>query len=138
MKKKIIIVCSVIIVIFCVMVFYISFIGTKPFKELEVNEIERIVMHCAPDNQEVELSKEEQQKVVDLLQDVVIYNRTFQHKFYGGTLYYYTIVKRDGTKVEVTFSDQFIIIDRKAYRTKNEYWNEVNALESELGDKYFD
>ncbi len=137
MKKKIVIVSSVIAMIFCVIIFYKSFVGTNPFKGLTINEVESVMMHCIPDNKEVELSKEEQQKAADLLQDVVIYNRTFRHEFYGGTPYSYTIIKRDGTKMEVVFSDQFIIIHGKAYRTKSEYWDEVNTFESELGDKYF-
>ncbi len=137
MKKKIVKVCFIVAMIFCVFLFYKSFVGINPFKGLTVNEIESVMIHCVPDNKEIKLNEEEQQKVVDLLQGVVIYNRTLRHKFYGGTLYCYTIVKRDGTKMEVVFSDKFIIINGKAYRTKSEYWDEVNTFENEMGEKYF-
>ena len=105
----------------------IIFMGKKPFKDLEI--VSASVQLLPPDRtiQIVDVKELE-----DLLEDVVIYNRDDSFTKYAGQAVVFTITKSDGSQMEVTAYNPFIIIDGEGYRCKYEPCEELNNYANEL------
>lgn len=127
MRKKIFILC--IVVIGLAFIFIIkSNLGSKPFKNLTMNEIKEVTVKLLPPNVTKSLNKEEILKLTEILNDVVIYNKDNSYTEYNGQAVIYTIVKKDGSELEINAYNPFLIIDGVGYKTKYEPCEELNAL----------
>lgn len=127
MRKKIFIFCIVAIGLASIFIIK-SNLGTKPFKKLTMNEIKEVTVKLLPPKVTKSLNEEEIVKLTEILNDVVIYNKDNSYTEYNGQAVIYTIVKKDGSELEINAYNPFLIIDGVGYKTKYEPCEELNAL----------
>ena len=115
--KKIAIVIGVVIILF-VIIAYFFFPGT-PCSSLKMEEIKEIRIFCVPPEQTVILSQEELAKAVDLLQDMKAYHRGYISNSLIGQAVKFTIIKIDGTEIEIVIvGNMTISINGASYRAQ--------------------
>ncbi|MDF2588490.1 MAG: hypothetical protein K0S41_2331 [Anaerocolumna sp.] len=127
MRKKILFICVVVIALSSIFIIK-SNLGTKPFTKLTKNEIKEVTVKLLPPNVTKSLNEEEIVKLTEILNDVVIYNKDNSYTEYNGQAVIYTIVKKDGSELEINAYNPFLIIDGVGYKTKYEPCEELNAL----------
>ena len=79
MKRKILILAAIILAVVLIITIGFSVIGRRPFKNLKAEEIQSISIHLWPPNETRELSHDEIEELVGLLQQVMIYNPSWLH-----------------------------------------------------------
>ena len=89
-KKRIIILCSLIILAVLIILTK-NFVGTYPFKQLKAEEIKNVSVWVIPPDITIELTEEETEELVYILNNVKIYNRSWKHMFSGGQSCIFTI-----------------------------------------------
>lgn len=127
MRKKILILCVVVIALSSIFIIK-SNLGTKPFTKLKKIEIKEVTVKLLPPNVTKSLNEVEIFKLTEILNDVVIYNKDNSYTEYIGQAVIYTIVKKDGSELEINAYNPFLIIDGVGYKTKYEPCEELNAL----------
>lgn len=126
MKKKRIILSTIILVVILFLIFKPW--GNKPFKDLSVGKITDVSVELLPPDESFDLSNDEIIELTDILNSVVVYNKDSSHDQYAGQAVIYTITKMDGTTLTVNAYNPFLIIDGVGYKTKYEPCEELNAL----------
>lgn len=111
-----------------------NFIGSKPFKNLTVNEIKCVTVKLMPLNTETSLEEHEIEDLVDILHEVVIYNEDSSFGEYSGQSVIYTITKTDDTEIVINAYNPFIVINDNGYKTKYEPCEQLNSFGNKLGD----
>ena len=135
MKKKLLILC-IVVVAFILIFFIKNSIGTKPFKNLTTDEIKEVTVELLPPDVTISLNEENIFALIDILNDVVIYNKDNTYGMYNGQAVIYTIVKTDGTQITVNAYNPFLIIDGVGYKTKYEPCEELSVLGNDIRNKY--
>lgn len=95
---------------------YVSFVGRRPFKDLDAAEIAQATVWLVPPDRRVEIV--DTQQLAEYLRDAVIYRRDGSHTRYAGQGVIFTLTMTDGTRTEVVAYNPFLIIDGVGYRTK--------------------
>lgn len=126
MKKKWIILSTIILVVILFLIFKPW--GNKPLKDLSVSEITDVSVQLLPPDESFDLSNDEIIELTDILNSVVAYNKDSSHDQYAGQAVIYTISKTDGTTLTVNAYNPFLIIDGVGYKTKYGPCEELNAL----------
>lgn len=98
-------------------------LGRKPFKDLDPAQVQSAQVRLGPPDQTVQIW--EIKELTDYLNQVVIYRKDDSYTQYAGQSCTFTITKTDGTVLEVTVFNPFIIIDGVGYRCK---YNPCQAL----------
>lgn len=130
-KNRIIILCSLIILAVLIILTK-NFVGTYPFKHLKVEEIKNVSVWVIPPDTTVELTEEETEKLVYILHNVKIYNRSWKHMFSGGQSCIFTITYNDGDVIEINAFTPSLIIDGKGYRAEYEICEKLNQFANNL------
>lgn len=132
MKKRNIIISLVI----CISIIFIltNVNGRKPFKALMKEEIKEVTVELYPPDIKAKLDEEEIENLVEILQEVVIYNEDNTYTEYSGQAVVYRITKTDDTVIEIQAYNPFLIIDGIGYKTKYEPCEQLNGLGNKIGD----
>lgn len=87
-----------------------------PFFRLNAYEISGISVQLTPPGENVELTDEEIQTVVEILGRTTVYERDSSYSDYSGQNIVFYIEKKDKTTVEVAAFTPFLVINGEGYR----------------------
>lgn len=132
MKRKILIAAAIVLSVILVITIGLSVIGRRPFKNMKAEEIQSVSIHLWPPNETVELSQDEIEELVLLLQQVKIYNPSWLHLASGGQSNIMTITYQDGSVKEVNQFGSTLIIDGQGYRAEYEPNEAINNFANRL------
>ena len=132
MKKKSLIIGSVVIIVAAILLLAIQPWGKKPFKDLSVHNITSVSVELLPPQKSFDLSGDDIAELTAILNSVVIYNKDSSHTQYAGQAVIYTIIKTDGTILTVNAYNPFLVIDNVGYKTKYEPCQELNTLGNKI------
>ena len=90
--------------------------GTKPYQDLTAAEITSATVLLQPPDKTLQV--EEPDRLIELLQDVVIYEEDNSYTEYAGQSVTIQLTMSDGTHTDITAFYSFLIIDGKGYRTE--------------------
>ena len=127
-KKKLVIVISVCIIIAGIAAF--TFIGRKPFRNLESSDIVSATVLLMPPNETIQIT--ETSELVSNLKEIVIYNIVNSYRNYTGQAVIFTLTMSDGTQMEVMEYNPFIVINGLGYKTKYEPCEDLNNYANSL------
>lgn len=91
--------------------------GGKPFRELELSEIRSASVSLTPPDITLEIP--DMEKLLGLLQDVVVYGRDDSYSEYSGQGVTFLLTFEDGTQTRIMAFEPFLVIDGVGYRTKS-------------------
>lgn len=137
MKRKILVVAAVILLTILVIAIGLGIVGRRPFKSMKPEDIKSISIHLWPPNETLELSQQEIEELVGLLQQVKIHHRSWMHLFSGGQSCIMTITYLDGSVLEVNVFGSTVIINGRGYRAEYEPSEAINKFASRLFDTGF-
>ena len=129
-KKLLFPACLLIVVIIFVIVFAPKVIGSKPFAKLSENDISAVTVRLLPPDQTAQVV--DIKEFVDVLNEVVIYEKDDSFTEYEGQAVIYTITRNDGTETVVQAYNPFIIIDGVGYKTKYEPCERLSHIANRL------
>ena len=108
------------------------FSGHRPFKNLTAEDITSANVRLSPPDTTIQISETEE--LASYLNEVVIYNKDNSYTEYVGQGAIFTLSLADGSQVEITAFNPFIIIDGIGYKCKYEpceaLYNYANRLMS--------
>ncbi len=106
--------------------------SSRPFQSLKSEEIQEAAVRLTPPDIRLAVSKEETEKLAEILRRVVVYRKDDSYKEYAGQYVEFTITKTDGTVTTVAAYNPLLIIDGVGYRTKYGPCEELNHLANNL------
>ena len=121
------IIATIVLVVLIACVMLILFRGRKPLKNIEL--VSATVQLMPPDKT---IQVKEPDELEDLLEDIVIYNQDNSYTEYTGQAVVFSITMVDGSQMEVTEYNPFVIIDGVGYKCKYEPCEELNDFANEL------
>ena len=126
MKKKITIIIPLICILSAavIMILFAVVSGRKPYKDLEAAQIVSATVQLPPPGKTIQIT--ETKELVDLLKDVVIYNKDNSYTEYDGQGVTFTLVMADGTQTSIMAYNPFLVIDGVGYKTKYEPCEALN------------
>lgn len=128
MKKKLyIVLVSVVFLSLCAVAATSGILGRSPFRDIEIKSAS---VHLLPPDKTVQIV--EIKELVEYLEDVVIYGKDNSHTEYTGQACTFTVIKTDGTEMEITAFYPFVIIDGVGYRCKYEPCQALNQYANRL------
>ena len=130
MKKRRIFILALCILAVLVMVLVWSFKGKMPFRDLEPAQIASAQVRLGPPDETIEIT--EIKELADYLNQVVIYGEDDSYSQYAGQTCIFTVIKTDGTVLEVAAFNPFIIINGVGYRCKYEPCEALNRYANQL------
>ena len=132
MKRKILFFAAIVLTVILVITIGLSVVGRRPFKNMKAEEIQSVSVHLWPPNETMELSQDEIEELVGLLQQVKIYNPSWLHLASGGQSNIMTITYQDGSVKEVNEFGSTLIIDGQGYRAEYGPNEAVNQFANKL------
>lgn len=107
-------------------------ISTKPLRGLTTGEVTAATVELYPPDATLELTQEEIEKLVPILDRVVTYQRDDSYMDYCGQAVIYTLTRTDGTQLRVQAYNPFLVINGEGYRTKYGPCEELNQLGNDI------
>ena len=105
----------------------------KPFKKIDVNEIEEIKVFAIPPQKEVVLSEDEVEKIIPLLQNLKTSKPGYKVPALAGQTVRITVQKTDGTIIEIfNVGNVQIIISGRSYRADYESAEAINNFANKI------
>ena len=127
---------TMIISLICILLAAVSIIifvfasGRKPYKDLEAAQIVSAAVQLSPPGKTIQIT--ETKELVDLLKDVVVYDKDNSYTDYGGQGVTFTLVMIDGTQTSIMEYNPFLVIDGVGYKTKYEPCEALNHYANRL------
>lgn len=119
-----------LIIILLVLIF---FSGKKPFKALQTDDITKVEVLALPPDTRKDISDNTQiQKLVEILNNVVVYNKDDSWQEYVGQYIQFSITTKNGEIITVATYNPFLIIDNVGYRAKYKSLVDLNALANSI------
>ena len=112
------------------MIIFVFASGRKPYKDLEAAQIVSATVQLSPPGKTIQIT--ETKELVDLLKDVVIYNKDNSYTDYSGQGVTFTLVMIDGTQTSIMEYNPFLVIDGVGYKTKYEPCEALNHYANRL------
>ena len=112
------------------MIIFVFASGRKPYKDLETAQIVSATVQLPPPGKTIQIT--ETKELVDLLKDVVIYNKDNSYTDYSGQGVTFTLVMIDGTQTSIMEYNPFLVIDGASYKTKYEPCEALNHYANRL------
>ncbi len=106
--------------------------GTKPYQNLTATDISSATVLLQPPDKTLQV--EEPDRLIELLQDVVIYEEDDSYTENAGQAVTIQLTMSDGTQTSITAYNPFLIIDGIGYRTEYEPCEALNRYANELLD----
>ena len=132
MKRKILVNAAIVLAVALLVFIGFSVIGRQPFKNMKSDEIQSVSIRLLPPNETMELSREEIEELVILLQQVKIYNPNWLHLTSGGQSNIMTITYQDGSVKEANQFGSTLIINGQGYRAEYEPNEALNQFANKL------
>lgn len=132
MKKKVLITALCALLLAGGVLAKLYLIGSKPLRGLAAGEVTSATVELYPPDATLELTREEINELVPILNRVVTYQRDNSYGEYAGQAVIFTLTKTDGTQLRVQAYNPFIVIDGVGYRTKYGPCEELNQLGNDL------
>lgn len=104
--------------------------GEKPFNNLEPSEIVSAAVRLTPPDKTIQITEIE--KLVDYLNDVVIYDKDNSYTEYSGQGVIFTLTMADDTQTEIMAYNPFLVIDGMGYKTAYEPCEALNQYANRL------
>ncbi len=112
------------------MIIFVFASGREPYKDLEAAQIVSATVQLSPPGKTIQIT--ETKELVDLLKDVVIYNKDNSYTDYSGQGVTFTLVMIDGTQTSIMEYNPFLVIDGASYKTKYEPCEALNHYANRL------
>ena len=112
------------------MIIFVFVSGRRPYKDLEAAQIVSATVQLSPPGKTIQIT--ETKELVDLLKDVVIYNKDNSYTDYSGQGVTFTLVMIDGTQTSIMEYNPFLVIDGASYKTKYEPCEALNHYANRL------
>ena len=109
-----------------------SVTGTRPLKDLAAGDIQSAQVELFPPDVTIQLTKQEIDRLVPLLNQVVIYRRDDSWREYSGQMCVFTLTMADGSQITVQAYNPFLIVDGTGWRTKYEPCEALNHFANTL------
>ena len=132
MKKKVLIVALCVLVLAGGILAKLYLIGTKPLRGLTAGEVTAATVELYPPDATLELTQEEIEELVSILNRAVTYRRDDTYEEYCGQAVIHTLTRTDGTQLRVQAYNPFVVINGEGYRTKYGPCEELNQLGNDL------
>ena len=132
MKKKVLVAVLCALVLAGGVLAKLYLIGTKPLQGLTTEEVTAATVELYPPDATLELTQEEIEELVPILDRVVTYQRDDTYGEYAGQAVIFTLTKIDGKQLRVQAYNPFIVIDGAGYRTKYGPCGELNQLGNDI------
>ena len=132
MKKRFLIVSLLIIIILAAVFLIKPVFGSKPFQNLSLSEISKVSVELVPPDVTLDLNAGQIEKLVPILQQVVIYKQDDSYSESCGQAVIFTIIKTDGSLLTVQAYNPFLVIDGIGYKTKYEPCEALNQLGNQI------
>lgn len=118
---------ALVLALVCVLGLAVCFktAGKKPYEDLSEAEISYATVHLIPPDKTIQI--EDINKLVGLLNDVVIYKKDQSYTEYDGQGVTFTLTMTDGSQIEIMACNPFLVIDGVGYKTKYEPCEALNA-----------
>ncbi|WMJ88214.1 hypothetical protein [Anaerocolumna sp. MB42-C2] len=132
LKMKSLFIAIFIIIVTIVTVLVMHPWAKQPFKDLTTNEISEVTVKLMPPDITFDLTDADIAELVKIVNSCVIYMKDNSYTDYVGQAVHYTINKKDGTTIEITAYNPFLIIDGVGYKTKYGPCEELNSLGNKI------
>lgn len=132
MKKKLLLAALCILVLAGGVLAKLYLIGTRPLRGLTVEEVTAATVELYPPDATLELTREEIEELVPILNRVVTYQRDDSYQEYDGQAVIFTLTKVDGSQLRMNAYNPFLVINGEGYRTKYGPCEELNQLGNDL------
>ncbi len=129
-KKTITISLICILAAVVIMIVFAAASGRKPYKNLDAAQVISAAVQLSPPDTTIQIT--EIKELVDLLKDVVIYNKDNSYTEYDGQGVTFTLVMADGTQTSIMAYAPFLVIDGVGYKTKYEPCEALNQYANML------
>lgn len=129
-KRTMIIPLICILLLAFTMIIFVFVSGRRPYKDLEAAQIVSATVQLPPPGKTIQIT--ETKELVDLLKDVVIYNKDNSYTDYSGQGVTFTLVMIDGTQTSIMEYNPFLVIDGVGYKTKYEPCEALNHYANRL------
>ena len=126
-SKKVWFIIVVVALALIVSVLFVAFRGREPLKNIEL--VSATVQLLPPDKT---IQINDLDELEDLLEDIVIYNQDDSYTKYVGQAVVFSVTVLDGSQMEVTAYNPFVIIDGVGYRCKYEPCEKMNNFANGL------
>ena len=131
MRKRTIIISLICILLVAITMIIFAFVsGRKPYKDLETAQIVSATVQLSPPGKIIQIT--ETKELVDLLKDIVVYNKDNSYTDYSGQGITFTLVMIDGTQTNIMEYNPFLVIDVVGYKTKYEPCEALNHYANRL------
>lgn len=131
MRKKTIITSLIcILAAVVIMIVFAAASGRKPYKNLDAAQVISAAVQLSPPDTTIQIT--EIKELVDLLKDVVIYNKDNSYTEYAGQGVTFSLVMADGTQTSIMAYAPFLVIDGVGYKTKYEPCEALNQYANML------
>ena len=132
MKKKYVIPCICLFVVIGAIISALM-AGKKPFNNLETTEVASATVRLLPSDKTFQI--EDTDELVELLKDVVVYNKDDSYNEYAGQAVVFTLFMSDGSKKEITEYSPFIVVDGTGYKAEYKSCQSLNCYAIEIKNK---
>lgn len=125
MKKRmnfILLICILSVVV--IIIGFAAAGGRKPYKDLDSSQIVSAVVRLIPPDETIQIT--EITELVNLLNNVIIYNEDNSYTEYCGQGVIFTLTMTDGTQTSIMAYNPFLVIDGVGYKTKYEPCEALN------------
>ncbi len=129
-KKTITISLICILAAVVIMIVFAAAGGRKPYKNLDAAQVISAAVQLSPPDTTIQIT--EIKELVDLLKEVVIYNKDNSYTEYDGQGVTFTLVMADGTQTSIMAYAPFLVIDGVGYKTKYEPCEALNQYANML------
>ena len=129
-KRTMIIPLLCILLLAFTMIIFVFVSGRRPYKDLEAAQIVSAAVQLSPPDKTIQIT--ETKELVDLLKDVVVYNKDNSYTDYSGQGVTFTLVMIDGTQTSIMEYNPFLVIDGAGYKTKYEPCEALNHYANRL------
>lgn len=103
---------------------------TKPLQDLTAAEVSSATVFLQPPGETLEIK--DINRLVDLLHDVILYEKDNSYKEYGGQAVTFQLNMADGTQTKIMAYNPFLVIDGVGYRTEDAPCEALNRFANEL------
>jgi len=130
MKKRLIIGFAVLFVICSLFAIFFLCSGKRPYKSLCSADIASATVSLYPPDKTIQITDIDE--LVELLNDVVVYRKDNSYREYAGQAVVFNLDMYDGSQLEITAYNPFVVINGTGYITKYEPCEKLNSYANEL------
>lgn len=109
--------------------------GKKPFASLTAEKLEKACIRLEPPGKSLELTEEEMEELISLLQKLKTGRRDDSYRDYCGQAVTFTLTETDGGEISVMTYYPFLVIDGAGYRTEYDSCHALDRFGSGLLEK---